>query len=272
VRYIPDWLSLSETRELQMASGHSVFEAETDICRALGEGKIRFSCAFERVTFRGHTVDPELFRQMTFKDPSRFRLRVPTHLAPGNMDWESSRPRDPWRLGEDYFAHIARLELSRADSEKVLRLWVGEASTETPTPEESPQEESQEATSPEKKPRPALQPSAADETVSEPSAAEIDKIHSEARSRTAQKAGRARGAARRTQAMQWKAWVTAQAPAMRFKHPTATQEDLADKLIARATKEGIELPQRKTVVVHLSALERADKLHQRTSASRTSRS
>jgi hypothetical protein len=276
VRYIPDWLSLSEARELPVASGHSASEAETDICRALREGKIRFRRAFERVTFRGHTVDPEVFRRMTFKDPSRFRLLVPTDLTTGEMDWENSQPRKPWPLGEGYFAHIARLELSSGDIERVLRLRVGEVPTETPTPQEAPQEESQKATppeeAPEEKPGAALQPSAADEVVSQPSAAEIDEIHSEARSRAAQKAGRASGAARRAQAMPWKAWVTAQAPAMRLKHPTATQEDLADKLIAQATKEGIELPQRKTVVTHLSTLERADKLHKRTTASRTPRS
>jgi hypothetical protein len=120
VRYIPDWLSLSEARQLRIASGFSASEAETDICRALREGKIRSTRAFERVMFRGHTVDPELFRRMTFKDGNRFRLRAPADLMPEDLDWENSRPRRPWPLGEGYFAHIARLELSRRDLEKVL--------------------------------------------------------------------------------------------------------------------------------------------------------
>jgi hypothetical protein len=122
VRYIPDLLSLSEARELAMRSGHSASEAETDISRALREGKIRFRRAFEQVTFRGRTVDPELFRRMTFEDRNRFRLRVPADLAPEDLDWENSRPGRPWPLGEGYFAHIARLELSRRDLEKVFSL------------------------------------------------------------------------------------------------------------------------------------------------------
>jgi hypothetical protein len=82
------------------------------------------------VTFRGHIVDPELFRRMTFKDGNRFRLRVPADLVPEDMDWENSRPRRPWPFGEGYFAHIARLELSRRDLEKVFSLIEAKASNE----------------------------------------------------------------------------------------------------------------------------------------------
>ena len=105
-----------------MVSGLSASEAETDISRALREGKIRSKRAIERVTFRGHAVHPETFRRMTFEDGSRFRRRVPADLAPEDLDWENSRPRKPWPLGEGYFAHIARLELSRRDLEKVFSL------------------------------------------------------------------------------------------------------------------------------------------------------
>jgi hypothetical protein len=115
VRYIPDLLSLSEAREFLTASGLSASEAETDICRALREGKIRPTCAIERVTFRGPTVDPETFRRM---DRTRFRLRVPADLASEDLDWENSRPRKPWPLSEGYFAHIARLALRRRHLER----------------------------------------------------------------------------------------------------------------------------------------------------------
>jgi hypothetical protein len=130
VRYIPDLLSLSEARELAMASGYSVSEAENDITRALRERKIRFKRAFEQVTFRGHTVDPEQFRRMTVEDGNRFRLRVPADLVSGDLDWENSRPRRPWPLGEGYFAHIARLELSRSDLEREFRPAANEVSKE----------------------------------------------------------------------------------------------------------------------------------------------
>jgi hypothetical protein len=129
VRYIPDLLSLSEARELAIASGHSMSEAETDICRALREKSIRSRRAFERVTFRGYTVDPELFRRMAFEDGNRFSLARAGR--PGTRGpWENSRPRKPWPLGEGYFAHIARLELSRRDLERVLSLVEAKTSNE----------------------------------------------------------------------------------------------------------------------------------------------
>jgi hypothetical protein len=127
LRYSPVLNSLSEAREFLIASGLSASEAETDICRALRDGEIRFKHAIERVTFRGHAVHPVTFRRL---DRSRFRLRVPADLAPEDLDWENSRPRMPWPLGEGYFAHIARLELSRRNLGKVFSLVEAKASNE----------------------------------------------------------------------------------------------------------------------------------------------
>ena len=103
--------------------------SRNDITRALREGKIRFKRAIERVTFRGHAVHPETFRRRP-SDRNRFRLRVPADLAPEDLDWENSRPRRPWPLGQGYFAHIARLELSRRDLERVFSLVEAKASNE----------------------------------------------------------------------------------------------------------------------------------------------
>jgi type III secretion system FlhB-like substrate exporter len=97
-----------------------------------------------------------------------------------------------------------------------------------------------------------------------PSAAEIEKRRSEARSRAAQQAGTANAKKRRDHAKLWRDWVADHAPDIRKMHPTLTQEDLADKLIAQATEEKVEIPERKTVVAHLSALERDGKLRKRT--------
>ena len=130
MRYIPDLLSLSEARELLIASGLSAREAEIDITRALRERKIQFKRAIERVTFRGHAVDPEIMRRMTFEDGNRFRLRVPADLAAEDLDWDSSRPRRPWPLGKGYVAHIARLELSRRHLEKAFSLVEAKAPNE----------------------------------------------------------------------------------------------------------------------------------------------
>ena len=128
MRYTPNWLSLSEARELLIASGLLASEAETDLTRALRETKIHFKRAIKGVTFRGHAVQPEVFRQMTVRDGNRFRLRVPADLAPNDLDWDNSRPGRPWPLGEGYLAHIARLELSRSDLEREFRLVEAEAS------------------------------------------------------------------------------------------------------------------------------------------------
>ena len=137
MRYPPNWLSLLEARELLIASGLSSREAEIDITRALREGKIQFKRAIERVTFRGHVVDPEVMRRMIFEDGNRFHLGVPADLATEDLDWDSSRPRRPWPLGEGYFAHIARLELLRRDLEKVFSL------VEAKAPNEAREEASQ---------------------------------------------------------------------------------------------------------------------------------
>jgi hypothetical protein len=305
VRYIPDLLSLSEARELAMASGRSMSEAETDICRALREKNIRSRRAFERVTFRrGHTVAPELFRQMTVQDGNRFRLRVPADLAPEDLDWENSRPRRPWPLGEGYLAHIGRLELWRRHLERVFRVNEepkekhGTASQPSAT---GPAEPRNLDDTDEPEPRIDQGNNADDgdddaddvgegrrqhlrDIVDKPQhdddahldqRGKIVEPRCEARSLASRTAAKPSVASRREKAEKWKEWVTVHAPAIRLKHPTATQEDLADKLIAQATKEGFELPQRKTVVTQLSALERATKLPSRTTdalSSRTSRS
>jgi hypothetical protein len=75
--------------------------------------------------------------------------------------------------------------------------------------------------------------------------------------------GRASAKKRREKARLWKDWVAAQAPPMRLKHEGWTQEDLADKLIERATEEKVEIAERKTVVAEISALEAAGRLPRR---------
>ena len=96
-----------------------------------------------------------------------------------------------------------------------------------------------------------------------PSAEEVEGRRSEARSRAAQEAGKANAKKRRHNAKLWRDWVADHAPGVRRIHPTLTQEDLADKLVAKATEEKVENPGRKTLVAHLSALERAGKLRKR---------
>jgi hypothetical protein len=79
---------------------------------------------------------------------------------------------------------------------------------------------------------------------------------SEAKSLSAKRAGKALGKQRRARAEVWRKWVADRAPSARAEHQGFTQEDLADLLIKQALAEKVEVPERKTVVAHLSRLER----------------
>jgi hypothetical protein len=79
---------------------------------------------------------------------------------------------------------------------------------------------------------------------------------SEAKSLSAKHAGKARGKQRRAKAETWKKWVTNRAPSKRLKNRMLTQEDLADLLIKQAEDKRVEVPERKTIVAHLSRLEK----------------
>jgi hypothetical protein len=79
---------------------------------------------------------------------------------------------------------------------------------------------------------------------------------SEARSVSAKHAGKELGKQRRAKAEVWKKWIADTAPSVRAKHLGSTQEDLADLLIGQALAERVEVPERKTVVAHLSRLQR----------------
>jgi hypothetical protein len=79
---------------------------------------------------------------------------------------------------------------------------------------------------------------------------------SEAKSLSAKRAGKELGKQRRAKAEVWKKWVADTAPSARAEHRGFTQEDLADLLIRQALTERVEVPERKTVVAHLSRLQR----------------
>jgi len=79
--------------------------------------------------------------------------------------------------------------------------------------------------------------------------------------------GKMSGEARR-QRIQWKTYVANKAPSLRSKNPTLSQEDLADKIIQKATKEKIEIVGRRQVVEYLSELERTGQLPRRSGSPR----
>jgi hypothetical protein len=121
---LPGQASLAETLARVMATGLSISEAQRDICRALGDGKLRARYRIRKVeTPLGGDVSRRLFGQPLFGADSRNiigRPRIPADLCPDEFDWENSRPRDPWRDGCGFRVHIAKLELSTADVIRVL--------------------------------------------------------------------------------------------------------------------------------------------------------
>jgi hypothetical protein len=311
VRYIPDWLSLAESRDLLVADGqHSRSEAEADITLAVRDRKIACRSADKIVvtTFAGRILHPQSPAILNLRRQGRWRISTPRDLAPGDLDFETSAPRKPW-IAPGLYVHIGRLELWRRHLERVFS--VNEQPKEKhgtawqPSATEPAEPRNLDHTD-EAEPRIDQGNNAYDgdddaddmgegrrqrqrqhlrDIVDKPQhdaddadldqRGEIVEPRCEARSLASRTAAKASVASRREKAEKWKEWVTVHAPAMRLKHPTATQEDLADKLIAQATKEGFELPQRKTVVTQLSALERATKLPSRTTdalSSRTPRS
>jgi hypothetical protein len=301
VRYIPDWLSLSEARELIVANGqHSLSEAETDITLAVRDRKIAWLASGEiRVTtIAGRVLHPQSPAITSLKRQGLWRISPPGDLAPGDLDFETSAPRKPF-VAPGLYVHIARVKLSSRDLKGVFRIIEppkekhGTASRPNATEPAEPRnlddtdqaerqidqgnddddgDDDADDLGERMRHRQRLRdrvdepPHDADEDVEEErdQSGKIVKPRGEPRSRASRTAAEASVASRRKKAEKWREWVTAQAPGMRLKHPTATQEDLADKLIAQATKEGTELPQRKTVVTHLSFLERAGKLLSRT--------
>jgi hypothetical protein len=124
VRYIPDWLSLAESRDLLVADGqHSRSEAEADITLAVRDRKIACRSADKIVvtTFAGRILHPQSPAILNLRRQGRWRISTPRDLAPGDLDFETSAPRKPW-IAPGLYVHIGRLELSRRDLERALSL------------------------------------------------------------------------------------------------------------------------------------------------------
>jgi hypothetical protein len=124
VRYIPDWLSLAESRDLLVADGqHSRSEAEADITLAMRDRKIAWRSADKIVvtTFAGRILHPQSPAILNLRRQGRWRISTPRDLAPGDLDFETSAPRKPW-IAPGLYVHIGRLELSRRDLERVFFL------------------------------------------------------------------------------------------------------------------------------------------------------
>ena len=115
--YVSQWESLSEAAERVMAAtGLSQDEVRINICRAISDGaRIRGKLATHAAT------------QFTASDAvlERKDFHIPTEIAPGDLDWERSRPLKAWIVRRESFRpaghwYLEWIELFRADVTSAL--------------------------------------------------------------------------------------------------------------------------------------------------------
>jgi hypothetical protein len=130
VLYDPGWLSLLDARERLRARGAARAEVETAICLATRDLKFKIHVTIERAIYAptGATLSPTYIRALEFKEGIKLRLRVPFDLKPEDIDWDNSRPTRAWPYGpwqHALLAHIARIEVWRADFERAFPMLRG---------------------------------------------------------------------------------------------------------------------------------------------------
>ena len=116
LRYQPDWEVLRETRQRLISRGLTESEAESDICAALRDGKIPY-----RRTVKLGTVDRYRLGHLRARgNLGELRLLVPRNLAPADIDWVNSCPKEPWLDTWGFRLPMAKLELSTKHAKRVL--------------------------------------------------------------------------------------------------------------------------------------------------------
>jgi hypothetical protein len=110
--YIRDWLRLSEALELVVAAGQSNSEAQSDICNAIANGKIRIQLSADEAELYGKVIP----------NPLPGVVGIPRDISPNEMDWQNSRPKGSWPDARvpPYRFRVALILLSSADVIEVL--------------------------------------------------------------------------------------------------------------------------------------------------------
>ena len=121
--YDPDWLSLLDARERLKAKGAVQVEAETAICLAVRDRKLKVRFVIEKVIYAptGGTLETWRVRTLEFEEGMTLRVAVPFDLTRKDINWKASRPKAPWPYGpwqHQLLAHVARIEVSRADLDR----------------------------------------------------------------------------------------------------------------------------------------------------------
>jgi hypothetical protein len=114
-RYRPDWISLLEARQHLVVTGVAPYDAEADITLAIRDRKIRWDAPTNKITittFAGVIVHPLNPAVLSLKRRGEWHLSCPEDLSPGDLDFENSGSKKPWRY-PGFDAHIS----------SGLRLW-----------------------------------------------------------------------------------------------------------------------------------------------------
>jgi hypothetical protein len=147
-RYRPGWLSLLEARQHLIARGFALSDAEADITLAIRDRKIRWDAPVDKITVTTfacvivHPLSPAI---LSLKRRAEWRLCCPEDLSPGDLYFENSGSKKPWRY-PGFDAHISSgLRLWFNDFVRVFRLDDADALVEAAT--QPPQPTDQEVTS-----------------------------------------------------------------------------------------------------------------------------
>lgn len=115
--YVPAWQRLSDAIESVMAgAGRSREEAKTDICQAIADRTVKIQGKLKKHTTRSVTST----RVLEGKD-----FEMPAEIKPADLDWERSRPVNPWVVHREIFGfpgywELELIELFRIDVVNVL--------------------------------------------------------------------------------------------------------------------------------------------------------
>jgi hypothetical protein len=127
--YIPAWLRLPDAIECVMAAtGQSREEAQTDICQAIADQTVQI-----RGKLRKHTTSVRTWHKvLEGKD-----FVIPPEIKPADLDWEHSRPLNPWAVHYEVFRvpgywELEWIELLRTDVESAFCAQPGGAAHRIP--------------------------------------------------------------------------------------------------------------------------------------------
>jgi len=116
IAYDSPWERLADAIRRVTAGRRPKELAQTDLCRAIADGAVKIRCKLKRHTTRFNTSNVLL-------DGNNFH--IPTEIKPEDLDWERSRPLNPWFVRRGSFSipgnwDLEWIEVCRADVTKAL--------------------------------------------------------------------------------------------------------------------------------------------------------